>query len=277
MTEQSRILVAGATGKVGGHVVDQLVRAGQRVRALTRNPAAANLPDGVEVVSGDLAAPETLLPALDGVTGMHLISFGDDGYAPLQTAPKVVELATKAGVRRVTVLTGTDDELAAAQAVEAAGVEWTHVRPSEFMANALYWAESIRAEGVVRAPFGGQLHAMIHEADVAAVAVTALLEDGHAGQTYTPTGPEALTRIEAVRTISDVIGRDIRFVELTEEQGREQLRESGYPDEVIEAVIEYGTNPPEEAYTVLPTVEQVTGRPPRTFAQWAAEHADDFG
>jgi uncharacterized protein YbjT (DUF2867 family) len=105
---------------------------------------------------------------------------------------------------------------------------------------------------------------------------TALLEDGHAGQTYTPTGPEALTRAETVRTIADVIGRDIRFVELTEEQGREQLRESGYPDEVIEAVIEYGANPPEAAYTVLPTVEEVTGTPARTFRQWAADHADDF-
>lgn len=276
MAEQSRILVTGATGNVGGHVVDHLVRAGQRVRALTRSPAAANLPDGVEIVAGDPAAPETLLPALDGVTGMHLIAFSDDGYTPLQTAPEVIKLATQAGVRRVTVLTGTDDELAVARAVEDAGVEWTHLRPGEFMANALFWTESIRTEGVVRAPFGGQLHAMVHEADVAAIVATALLEDGHAGQTYTPTGPEALTRAETVRTIADVIGRDIRFVELTEEQGREQLRESGYPDEVIEAVIEYGANPPEAAYTVLPTVEEVTGTPARTFRQWAADHADDF-
>jgi uncharacterized protein YbjT (DUF2867 family) len=132
-------------------------------------------------------------------------------------------------VRRITVLTGTDDELAVTRAVEAAGVEWTHVRPSEFMANAHFWAESIRAEGVVRAPFGQQPHAMVDEADVAAVAVSALLEDGHSGQTYKPTGPEALTRADAVRTIGEAIGRDLRFVELTEEQGREQLRESGVP------------------------------------------------
>ena len=230
----------------------------------------------MEIFAGDLAAPETLLPALDGVASMHLISFSDDGYTPLQTAPEVLELATQAGVGRVTVLTGTDDELAVARAVEAAGVEWTHLRPGEFMANALFWAESIRTEGVVRAPFGGQLHAMVHEADVAAVVVTALLEDGHAGKTYTTTGPAALTRAETVSTIADVIGRDIRFVELTEEQGREQLRESGYPDEVIEAVIEYGANPPEAAYTVLPTVEEVTGTPARTFHQWATDHADDF-
>jgi uncharacterized protein YbjT (DUF2867 family) len=156
----------------------------------------------VEIVAGDLAAPETLLPALDGVTGMHLIAFSDDGYTPLQTAPEVVELATLAGVRRLTVLTGTDDELAVARAVEDAGVEWTPLRPGEFMANAHFWTESIRTEGVVRAPFGGHLHAMVHEADVAAIVATALREDGHAGQTYTPTGPESLTRTETVRTIA---------------------------------------------------------------------------
>jgi uncharacterized protein YbjT (DUF2867 family) len=174
------------------------------------------------------------------------------------------------------VLTGTDDELAVARAVEAAGVQWTHLRPAEFMSNALFWEASIRAEGVVRAPFGRQPHAMVDEADVAAVAVSALLEDGHAGRTYTLTGPEAFTRADAVRTIGTAIGRELRFVELTEEQGREQLRASGFPDDVVAAVIDYGRKPPPEAYTVLPTVEQVTGRPARTFSDWAAEHAEAF-
>lgn len=274
--KQNVILVTGATGTVGHHLVDQLVQAGQPVRALTRNPAAANFPDEVKVVSGDLTAPETLVPALDGVTGMHLIPIGGDDYTPLQTAPEIIELATEAGVQRVTVLTGTDDELAVVKAVEAAGVEWTHLRPAEFMANALEWTESIRTEGEVQASFGDKPRAMIHEADIAAVAVTALLEDGHTGQTYTLTGPEALSRIEAVRTIGEEIGRDIRFVELTPEQAREQMRALGLQEESIEAVIEYETNPPEEAYTVLPTVEQVTGQPARTFAEWTAEHAEAF-
>lgn len=76
------ILVTGAAGNVGRHVVDQLVQAGQRVRAMTRNPANANFPEGVEVVYGDLTVPESLVPALNGVTGMHLITFSSEGYGP---------------------------------------------------------------------------------------------------------------------------------------------------------------------------------------------------
>ena len=271
------ILVTGATGKVGRHVVDQLLRDGRRVRALTRDPAKADLPAAAEVVAGDLTAPETLAPALQGASAMHLIAFGDERYTPLANAAEVVELATRAGVRRITVLTGTDDELAVARAVEESGVEWTHLRPAEFMANALFWEPSIRTEGVVRAPFAHHPHAMVDEADVAAVAVSALREDGHSGRTYQLTGPAALSRADAVRTIGEAIGRELRFVELTEEQGREQLRAAGFPDDVVQAVIDYGRNPPPEAYTVVPTVEQVTGRPARTFAAWAAEHAGAFG
>ena len=270
------VLVTGATGNVGRHIVDQLLSADRQVRALTRDPASANLPRRVEVVAGDLTAPKSIASALDGIDAVHLIAFGDERYTPLATAEEIVERAVSAGVRRMTVLTGTDDELAVARAVESANVEWTHVRPSEFMANALFWAESIRAEGVVRAPFGHQRHAMVHEADVAALAVTALLEDGHHGETYRPTGPEALTRAEAVGTISVAIGRDLKFIELTEEQGREQLREAGFPPEVADAVIDYGRNPPPEAHTVSATVERVTGRPARTLAQWASDHAEAF-
>jgi uncharacterized protein YbjT (DUF2867 family) len=270
------ILVTGATGKVGRHLVDPLLRAGRRVRALTRDPSKAGLPAEVEVVAGDLTSAATLAPALEGVSAMHLIAFGDERYTPLANPHELVALATRAGVRRVTVLTGTDDELAVARAVESSGVEWTHLRPAEFMANALFWGQSIRSEGVLRAPFGQQPHAMVDEADVAAVAAAALLEDGHAGRTYHLTGPEAFTRADAVRTIGEAIGRELRFVELTEEQGREQLRASGFPDDVVDAVLDYGRNPPPEACTVLPTVEQVTGRPARTFAGWAAEHAGAF-
>lgn len=270
------ILVTGATGNVGRHVVAQLVQAGQRVRALTRNPANANLPEGVEVVYGDLSAPESLAPALHGVTGIHLITFSSEGFGPLQTGPEIVEMALKAGVRRVTVL-WSGEKGPVEQAVEASSLEWTYLQPpSEFMSNALMWAESIRSEGVVREPFGNSLDAMIHEADIGSVAAIALTTDGHAGKTYTLTGPEVLTISEKVRAISAAIGRDIQFVELTEEQARERMREKGAQDDVIDFVIGWHANPPESAFTVVPTVEEVTGRPARTFTQWVAEHVQHF-
>jgi len=270
------VLVTGATGRVGRHIVEQLLESGRPVRALTRDPDRADLPDGADVAAGDLTDPGTLTDALDGAEAMHLIAFGDDRYTPLATAPEVAARAARAGVRRFTVLTGTDAELVALRAVEATGAAWTHVRPTEFMANALFWAGTIGTDGSVRAPFGGPRHAMVHEGDVAAVAVSALLDASHAGRTYRPTGPEALSRADVVRAIGTALGRELRFVELTEAQGRAQLRDAGFTDDVVEAIVDYGRNPPAEATTVLPTVAQVTGRPPRTFARWAEEHADAF-
>jgi uncharacterized protein YbjT (DUF2867 family) len=172
--------VTGATGTVGRHVVDQLIQAGQHVRALTRNPAKANLPAGVEVVQGDLTAPETCARALDGVVGLHLINFDSGAGAPLETGPQIIELAREAGVRRVTLLLG-GEKGPVEQAVEASDLEWTFLQPVEFMSGMLDWVESIRAEGVVRVPFGNRLTATIHEADIGAVAARVLVDGGHAG------------------------------------------------------------------------------------------------
>ncbi|WP_330465907.1 NmrA family NAD(P)-binding protein [Micromonospora zamorensis] len=280
------ILVTGATGTVGGSLVRQLVGAGHGVRALTRDPAspaATALPDRVEVVAGDFARPHTLVAALRGVTRMHLVAM--DGYGPLTTGAEILELARQAGVRRVTHLghndpsRADDDPIEAPhrplhRAVENSGLEWTHVFPGEFMANTREWAAGIRTEGVVRAPFGAWNSALVHEADIAAVIVAALTEDGHAGRVYQPTGPEPVRRRDAVRIIGEAIGRPVRFDELTPGEAREYWKDH-YPTEVIEWFLEMGRHPDGNGW-VAPDVEEVTGRPGRTFRQWAAEHADDF-
>lgn len=270
-----KILVAGASGRVGRYLVEQLYQAGHQVRALTRNPAKANFPDGVEIAQGDLTRPATLEAALEGVTGLHLITFGGDDYAPLQTGDEIVAMAEKAGVKRVTVLMG-GEKGGVEQALEASSLAWTFLQPVEFMTGALDYAETIRAEGVVRQGFANRQTAIVHEADIAAVAAAALTEDGHGGKTYTITGGEVLTPLEMVKTIGATIGRDLRFIELSEAQAREQWRSEGFPEDVIEFFVWVQGNTPEIGYTVVPTVEQVTGRPPRTFAQWAAENAEKF-
>ncbi len=174
------------------------------------------------------------------------------------------------------MLTGTEDELAVAAAVADSGLRWTHVRPVEYMANKLQWAEVMRREGAVRAPFATQPQALVHEADVAAVIVVALLDAGQSGKTLIPTGPEALSPVDVARRIGQLIGREITFVEQTADEAREEIRAAGLQEEVIDFVIEYRAHPPEISYTVLPTVQDVTGRPTRTFDQWVAEHADAF-
>ncbi|MEV7050057.1 NAD(P)H-binding protein [Streptomyces anulatus] len=269
------ILVTGATGTVGRRVVEQLLERGERVRALTRDPARAELPDGVDVVRGDLTDPASLAPALDGVSGLHLITFGGEFFAPLETGEEILALARKAGVRRVTVLHG-GGETPMEAAVRASDLAWTVVMPVEFMANVLEWAPGIRSEGVVREPFVGRLSAMVHEADIGAVAAAALTEDGHGGQTYVITGPQALTVGDKTAVIAAARGADVELVELTEEQALESWRGQGMPEDVIAFLIDVYRDTPPEGRTVIDTVEKVTGRPARTFAQWAEEHADHF-
>ncbi|TDC54727.1 NAD-dependent epimerase/dehydratase family protein [Actinomadura sp. KC345] len=270
------VLVTGATGKVGRHVVDGLLRAGEAVRAVTRRPGGARLPAGVEVLPGDLRDPEGLKTALEGVGRVYLFPVPDSVEA-------VAAAARDAGVRRIVVLSSIaasytegdysgDHHRAVELAVEASGVEWTHIRPGEFMANLLdMWAPSIRARNVVEAPYGQARSVMVHEADVADVAVTALLEDGHAGQRYALTGPESLTKVEQVRILGGVLGREIRFDELTREQARKLWIGRGMPPEAADWLLQEPEDEP-----VGPTAENVTGRPARTFAQWVADHRADF-
>ncbi|MFD6169204.1 NmrA family NAD(P)-binding protein [Streptomyces coeruleorubidus] len=276
MTQTQKILVTGATGTVGRQVVAELLARGHEVRVLTRDASKAAFPAGVEVVEGDLTQPDGLAPALEGITGLHLITFGGASFTPLETGPRILELARSAGVRRITVLHG-GGPTPLEDAVRADdGVEWTVLMPVEFMANALEWADGIVASGKVREPFVSRLSAMVHEGDIGAVAAVALTEEGHAGQEYVITGPELLTVGDKVATIAAAVGREIALVELTEEQAVEQWRAAGLPENVIGFLLEAYGNTPEVGRTVASTVEKVTGRPARTFAQWAGEHADAF-
>ncbi|NEB37991.1 NAD(P)H-binding protein [Streptomyces sp. SID14515] len=269
------ILVTGATGTVGRRVVEQLLERGEHVRALTRDPARAEFPAGVDVVRGDLTDPASLEPALDGVTGLHLITFGGGLFAPLETGEEILGLARKAGVRRVSVLHG-GGATPMESAVRASGFDWAVVMPVEFMANALEWAPGIRSEGVVREPFVDRLSAMVHESDIGAVAAAALTENGHGGQEYLVTGPQVLTVRDKAAAIGAARGADVGLVELTEEQALESWRGQGMPEDVIAFLIDVYRDTPPEGRTVLDTVEKVTGRPARTFAQWAQEHAEHF-
>ena len=265
-------LVTGATGNTGRHVVAELVRRGDHVRALTRNPAAAveRLPAGVELVAGTHAAPESLDAALDGVSRLHVTVTA--GLA--EAGPELVRRAVDAGVRRITVVWGGWVG-PVEQAVADSGVEWTRLEPQEFMSNTLTWIDPVRSEGIVREPYDLP-SALVHEADIGAVAAVALLDDGHAGRAYNLTGPESLTPRERIAILSREIRRDIVFVPITHQQAVDRLTATGVSRADAEYVVGWYAASSEAATTVVDTVEQVTGRPARTFAQWVAEHAERF-
>lgn len=185
-----KILVTGATGNIGRMVVDHLLaRGADDVRALTTNPARAQLPDGVEVAVGYLGRPETLPEAFAGVDRLYL--------APvLETVTEVVRLAREAGVRQIVDLSGDEDTdwQPIARAVEASGLAWTHLYAGEFVENTTVWADQVRAAGDVREPYPDAANAPVAMGDIARVAAAVLLGDGHEGRVHTLTGPETMTR-----------------------------------------------------------------------------------
>ncbi|GAB3483178.1 NAD(P)H-binding protein [Amycolatopsis cihanbeyliensis] len=283
MSEHTPVLVIGATGHVGGQVATQLRAGGRPVRALVRDPASATLPPGVTPVRGDLSTPESLDAAATGVEAAFLMW-------PLPDAgPATGVLAALARhVRRLVFLSsaavqpenaeglGRIGELHAGveQAIRRSGLEWTFLRPYGFATNLLNWAPYVR-EGAVPGVHGAATMTLIHERDIAAVAVAALTRSGHAGAAYELTGPEQLTQVEQARIIGEVIGRPVRWEEVSPDTARKGLLR-WLPDSFAEVYLEGLARTRTELLPVTDTVERVTGVPARTFREWVADHADDF-
>ncbi|MEV4870356.1 hydroxylase [Streptomyces syringium] len=156
------------------------------------------------------------------------------------------------------------------------GLEWTFIWPIDFMSNALGWSDTIRDTAEVREPYAHRRTASADETDVADVVATVLAKGGHAGRRLIVSGPEALTPADKVSAIAAATGRRIRFTELTDNQARRQWRAEGWPEEGIEFMMRMWATVPETVAEVTSVVEEVVGRPPRTFTQWAAAHADAF-
>jgi uncharacterized protein YbjT (DUF2867 family) len=279
------ILVTGATGTVGREVVIQLLAAGEQVRGMTRNPSTAKLDARVELVKGDFASPDTLAKAVDGVERVFSLTFGPQTGTHERD---LAGLAKKAGVRHIVKLSamGGDGETKNAirkwheqgeEAIKETGISWTVVRPGGFMSNALHWRETVRTQGKVFSNYGDGKLPSVHPRDIAAVAVRALTSDGHERKTYHLTGPEALSVGEQVDILSEVLGRRIEYVPITDEVARKGMEKAGMPALLIDALIPFATFIRSgRAAEVLPTVEEVTSRPALTFLDWAREHAEAF-
>ncbi len=246
-TRERPVLVTGATGRVGSVVIDLLLDAGVPVRALThRSEATPTLPANVEVVIGDLTVPHSLDEGLEGVSTVFLV-----WTAPPETAPAVVDRLA-AHVRRVVFLSAPrniehpffqqPNPIAVLYAeierlIAAAGLESTVIRPGMFASNALnWWAPAIGTDGVVRWPYGAAETAPVDDRDVAAVAALTLYQDGHAGGDYVLTGPDSLSQEEQVRIIGDVLGRPIRFEELTPDEFRSET-EGSWPRPAVDMLL----------------------------------------
>ncbi len=276
------ILVTGATGNIGSEVLRQLVQGGHRVRVLARDPAkVAPLGAAGEVVRGDLTSPASLEGCFVGVRKALLM-------APAHELPTVAEhfaaSAKRAGVQHLVLVSSATIlidprtviggwHLAAEEHVKGSGLRWTMLRPGNFNSNALRWAGSIRAQGAVFAPLGDGKTAPIDPRDIASVAVHALTREGHEGETHVLTGPDHLSPKEQVACIAEAIGKPVRFVDVSEAAARAAMLKSGMSETLADAVLELM-----RASNSVKTdaVREITGEPPRTFAEWAKEHAAAF-
>jgi uncharacterized protein YbjT (DUF2867 family) len=281
------ILVTGATGTIGRPLIEVLSAAGVEIRAVTRNPQAAGLPDGVEVVQGDPSRPDTITPALHGVTALflHPRAVGDAAF-------ELLALAREQGVQRVVALSAMniDDPLdqqpsryngdrnrEAEDAAVASGLEWVSLRPNSFATNTIgAWGAQIRAGDVVRYVYAAFEESLLDERDLAEVGGHALLSDDLVGRRLMLTGPQSLSHAEMVATIGSVIGRPLRYQEIPPEVARRGMIANGFSEPFVQALLDRYARGVGQAAPLTGAVAQILGRPARTYAQWVADHADAF-
>ncbi|MFE1595187.1 NAD(P)H-binding protein [Nocardia sp. NPDC058705] len=280
------ILITGATGTIGSGIVAQLVAEGVAVRAATRDPKNAAFPAGVEVVRVDYRDPATFGPAMAGIEAAFLV--GVPGPDDTGTDAALVAAAQEAGVRRVVKLSavGTGDprlgvpgswHVPGEQAVRDSGLEWTILRPNTFASNTFSWIEPLSSGHPVPNLTGDGRQAVVDPRDVSAVAVAALRSNEHHGRIYTLTGPDLQTGRDQAAVLAKILDRPIAVTDIPEADARTFMVSAGLPPAFVEgaltgqAFIRAGHN--EQRTDDIATV---LGRPPRGYAEWAADHRAAF-
>jgi uncharacterized protein YbjT (DUF2867 family) len=283
------ILVTGGVGTVGKEVVSRLLAAGEKVRATAHypDPHAEARAVAVDYVEVDYLRPGTLAPAMRGVSRLLLIV--PETPESVRATRNLMDAAGAAGVEHVVKLsflnacTGRGGRLVgwhagSEQAVRQGAASWTILRPNLFMQNFVtLYGPSIRALGSFRLPLADGRVSYIDVHDVAAVAVEALTRDDLSGREVDLTGPQALTHGEIAAVLSEAAGRQIDHIDGIGSDARICLERVGRGAELPAALDELWASVREGDFaTVSPAVEEVLGRPPGTFAAFAARHRKDF-
>jgi uncharacterized protein YbjT (DUF2867 family) len=280
-----KILVTGATGKVGRELVQRLLDRGVEVKAGTRRPreAATALPAAAEVVELDYDITETWDAAVQWADRVFLVPAPFDPRSDERLVP-FLDWAVQSGSRHLVLLSAMGAEVREQMAlrrieqrIERTGVAWTFLRPNIYMQNFArrFIAGQIRDSGEFRLSAGDAAVSFVDSRDVAAAAAVTLRDDIHFGQAYTLTGPEALRHEDAARIIADVSGRPVRYRAIDETTMRQAVLDAGWPPEQADtfarllATIREG-----QRAAVTDHVERLLGRPPRSFADFAGDHAD---
>ncbi|HUQ58735.1 NAD(P)H-binding protein [Lentzea sp.] len=269
------ILITGATGTVGSHLARRLTARGEAVRAMSRNP-------GADLFPADFDDPSSLAAAVTGVRAVFLLT------APASPTSRhdlaMLEAARSAGVTTVVKLSaiGTGETFGdrvvgawhqeAEQAVRSSGLSWTVLRPSSFASNVLRFANPVHNTT------GTATQGVVDPRDVAAVAAEVLTTRGHAGRTYTLTGPDLLSLPDQAAVLESVLERPVTTVDVPLDVVREQMLRHGTPEAAVDAAVT-GMAWARAGHNAVLTedVPRILGRPATTFATWVRDHRDAFG
>ncbi|WFF03758.1 NAD(P)H-binding protein [Micromonospora sp. WMMD964] len=276
-------VVVGATGNVGSTLSSTLAASGSAVTAVSRGRRPIDLPDGIRHHRADLERPDSLRPALAGAEALYLLVEGAGAHLDMR---EILRVAAAGGVKRIVlqssqaVVTRPDSPShaplrAIEDLVRRSNLGWTILRPGGFASNALAWAEPVRRERMVAAPFGDVGLPVVDPADIAEVAAAALLDHSHDGRTYELTGPALSTPRERVADLAAALGEPIGFVDQTPDEAREQMLRF-MPPPVVEGTLAILGAPTEPEQRISPDVAEVLGRSPRPFAAWATRNIDAF-
>lgn len=284
------LLITGATGTVSGALIDALENSGFQLRALIRDESKVEtLRDrGIRAFVGDLGDPRSLPPAFEGVHDLWLLT--PNGPRASENNMNAVWAARRAGVERVVRLSAvraahdaptrngrlhalSDHEL------EQSGLSWTILRPHWFMQNLLNEADDIATKSAFRLNMGAGRLGMIDTRDIAELAAKVLIDgpDVHHGKIYTPTGPQSISFAQVAAQFEEMLDRPIRYVPTADEHREQRLLGFGVPDWIVGMLTEYA-----QAYVsgwgdfTTTDFQEVTGRRPRSFADFARDHAGAF-
>jgi uncharacterized protein YbjT (DUF2867 family) len=289
MTDKKEIIaVTGATGNIGKYVVEGLIAKGFAPRAIVRKRESNKTWEkfSIEQVEADLNDVESLAKAFDGAGKVFSLSPLVTNMIELGT--KTVKAAKLAKVKQIVRSSALGANVNAPimmgkwhgeieKMIEDSGIAFTMVQPASFFQNYLSFAETIKSQNVFYLPLGEGKISLVDTRDIADVAVAALTESGHENKKYAVTGGESLSCQDIAEIFSEVLNREIKYVDAPEDVARTQMIDSKMPELLVDAVMELNQiGKAGYVSDIFPTIEEVTGQKPRTFRQFVEENRAIF-
>lgn len=287
---EAKILITGATGNVGSQVAAQLCERGVPPVAVVHSAdkAAAVKAHCAEVRVADLRDEQQVASVFEGIDKVFLVTPATPDQ--LEIGDRLIAAADAAGVDHVVKLSiiGAEYEPGILlgrwhrhmeKMIERSSMRWTFLRPNGYMQNYIAaWGATIGTEGKIYLPVGDGAMSLIDARDVAAAGVEALLGDGHAGQAYTLTGEVAHTNSEIAKLFAHVLEKPVDYVDVPEAAARSSLEGAGVPEPLVTGILElWALQKGGAAAGVTTTFQELTGRSPRSFAQFVRDHASAWG